>query len=76
MQKLESCLFCVLVLFYAQDIFVKKINRLEIVLITSLYYTTPINATYREFIYMPYIYLYNIYIYIFICNHLRESLFL
>ena len=27
-------------LFYTQNLFVKKLNRLEIVLITSLYYTT------------------------------------
>ena len=42
-----------MVLFYAQKNFVKKINRLEIVPLTSLYYTTdvyPYQPTYLEFI--------------------------
>ena len=33
--KGESRLFCILVLFYAQNLFIKEINRLEIVLVTS-----------------------------------------
>ena len=32
-KRVKICLFCFLVLFYAQNHFVKKLNRLEIVLI-------------------------------------------
>ena len=37
-EKVVCFAFCCF--FYVQDLFVKKINRLEIVLITSLYYTS------------------------------------
>ena len=39
-QNLESCLFYIFEIFVRAKSFRKKINRLEIVLITSFYYTT------------------------------------
>ena len=50
----KSYFFCILVLFYAQDFFVKK-NWLEIVLITSFYYAMyvyPYQPTYRAFLFV------------------------
>ena len=54
--------FSLWVSFYAQNLFVKKINKLEIVPITSFYYTTdlyPYHPTYREFICTLYFYFWS-----------------
>ena len=58
----------------ARNLFVKKINRLEIVLITSFYYTTdvyPYQPTYRTSIYM------HFFLFVTICENLffYENLF-
>ena len=57
----------------ARNLLVKKINRLEIVLITSLYYTTNVYSyqpTYQASIYT------HLFLFVTICENLFESLFI
>ena len=80
--KMENCSLCVLVHFLCLNFFVQKLSRLEIVLITSFYYTTDVyryQPTYQASIHM------HLFLFVTICenhfgsahiyDHLRESIF-
>ena len=70
-KRLEVVCFTSWCFLCAQNLFVKKVNRLEIVLMTSFYYTTDVYP--YQSTHVSSHYLYALFLFLTICENLFES---